>query len=516
MLAVLPGLAWGADYRDRIGWTSLKARLGASAPSGSGIPVMQVEATDGSGNYSPQLTHAEFSGKVITLRSGSSGTSSHATTVGRYYYGATTSIAAGISSIDAFRIYNNTDDWLGTGFLRTGLSSAPLIESPVRRTQNHSWAGSFGVPSTDNNVLRRIDLVVERDGVLVTAGLPNTAGGPIPALMGSAYNVLTVGLSNSKNSYGATSGSVDGPGRIKPNLVVPIDSVITVTSYAAPVVAASGALLFQIEGTMGLSSPNAEALVARSLLMAGCVKDGLTDPAGVSVAWRKGFATPSVDGTVPFDYRYGAGALRIDNSYRILKAGKWAASSSSDVPLTGWDYGTVVRNGPKRYFLEVPSSRLIKTASVVLHWNRKVTGSPPSYGTSLANLDLGLYSASGFTKDAQLDLSVSTVDNVEHIFRRDLGPGRYLLEVSSGSSVTREYAIAWDFRFTPVGPDFNGDDYVDVTDLAHFQFCASGANETPPAGCTDADLDDDGDVDQSDFGLFQRCISGVEVVNPGC
>ncbi len=78
------------------------------------------------------------------------------------------------------------------------------------------------------------------------------------------------------------------------------------------------------------------------------------------------------------------------------------------------------------------------------------------------------------------------------------------------------YTEAFGKTFISSRPDFNGDDYVDVTDLAHFQFCASGANETPPAGCTDADLDDDGDVDQSDFGLFQRCLSGVEVVNPGC
>jgi hypothetical protein len=52
--------------------------------------------------------------------------------------------------------------------------------------------------------------------------------------------------------------------------------------------------------------------------------------------------------------------------------------------------------------------------------------------------------------------------------------------------------------------DLNGDGKVDAGDLATFDGCMAGPDDSPPVGCGPADLDQDGDVDLTDFGLLQR------------
>ena len=46
---------------------------------GSGLNVMQAEAPDTAGNYMPDVTAAEFSGKTFTEGSGAFGANSHGT-----------------------------------------------------------------------------------------------------------------------------------------------------------------------------------------------------------------------------------------------------------------------------------------------------------------------------------------------------------------------------------------------------------------------------------------------------
>ncbi len=62
--------------------------------------------------------------------------------------------------------------------------------------------------------------------------------------------------------------------------------------------------------------------------------------------------------------------------------------------------------------------------------------------------------------------------------------------------------------------DFDGDGYVDQTDLDHLLACSSGPTtpQTDPT-CDDAKFDADDDVDQVDFGIFQPCYGGEN--NPG-
>ena len=320
--------------------------------------------------------------------SGVSGISDHATTVGTFYYGSITSIAPAVNTTLVYEAGYWVSTFLGRG------SDFSLAQSPLA-PENHSWIGTLGMEFEDADVLRRTDLLADRDGVVIVAGVNNGAGSAMPKLLGSAYNVVTVGLTSGGSSYGPTL--VDGSGRVKPDLVAPAGS----TSWATPMVSSSAAIVVQeadSQGVLGYLDPEeqrpAKALLVKALLMGGATKTEFAN-------WRKGFATPSTDGTVPLDYRYGAGELNIDNSHRILTAGEQNAGASSDVALAGWDYGQASPAAGQLYFYEVPSQQYVQTLSIMVTWNRHITMVPGGILTptpSLANIDLRLYEANGFTR----------------------------------------------------------------------------------------------------------------------
>ncbi|MGB9624525.1 MAG: dockerin type I domain-containing protein [Phycisphaerae bacterium] len=500
LYALCPAVS--AGWTDDIGYMALRTRLGAATPTGLGIDVSQVEATS-DGAYMPDISNPtyapEFAGKTIIAKSGASAPSSHATTVGLYYYGRVTGIATDIDPIDVYE----ANSWLNGGMLRAGTAFAPLTET--RRAENHSWIGSLGTDALDADALRRLDLVAQRDGVVFAVGVNNGAGSAMPHLLCSAYNALAVGLTSGGSSYGPTT--VDVAGRVKPDIVVPM----SLTSWATPVVASSASLLLQTADADGIlgqlaaqERKTAKALLVRALLMAGATKAEFAD-------WRKGFATPSTDGTVPLDFRFGAGELNIDNSHRILTAGQQNPGISADVATTGWDYDTAAPASDRRYFFEIPAFRYADTVSILVAWNRQITvggGNPARLTPSLANIDLRLYAASGYTVGAVWDQSISAIDNVEHIYLRWLPAGRYAIAVVSDK--TWSYALAWDIHTSPtVAEDFDGDGDVDLGDFAFMQSCFNGPNRPPQSGgCERADLDGDSDVDLADFGGFQFCFNG--------
>ncbi|MCZ6851944.1 MAG: hypothetical protein O7F17_09910, partial [Planctomycetota bacterium] len=90
----------GSNDGAEVGLDDLIKRLGLeNIPTGAGVTVGQVEATDGQGDYSPNQGFAEFNGKTFFEMSGATGVSNHATNVARDFYGNTISIAPGISEI---------------------------------------------------------------------------------------------------------------------------------------------------------------------------------------------------------------------------------------------------------------------------------------------------------------------------------------------------------------------------------------------------------------------------------
>lgn len=399
-----------AGYKDEIGFTKLKAEVGASLWNGAGVAVSHIEAPEGT-NYKPDPGSAEFSGKTFNVKSGASGTSSHATQVGLTFYGLSGSIAPGVTTIDLYE----ADSWIQGGLLRQGQFAAPLAET--RAVENHSWvAGSTG-GAGEQEILRRFDYAIQQSGFVGVVALNNGNAGNVPVLLAGNYNGITVGLSRGDHSYGVTT--VDGSGRVKPEIVAPGEPAFT--SFATPIVSSAAALLRQ-----GASGNAAKPETMKAILLAGATK--------------RPFAGWNRTATRPLDTVFGAGQLNIYNSYHILTAGQQAASASVAVARRGWDWRTTT-TGQRLYFFDVAAGGT-SSFSVLLTWNRVISGFFPAPSSSLANLTLKLYQASGFSVGALVDSSMSTVDNLEHIWQPTLAPGRYAIEVTSDTSGTN-YGLAW-------------------------------------------------------------------------
>lgn len=426
-LTILVGsVATQAGYREDIGLTALQAELGANTPDGSGVVVSHVEpALDypvGSTLYLTDSTDAEMLGKTFTAKSGTAGASWHATSVGRNWYGKTNGIAPGITQVDGYE----AGDWLTDGFLHYGNnSSAPATET--RRVENHSWISSNS-ESTDNELVRRFDFAIARDGFVAIVGVNNGSMNPVPALLASSYNAISVGVANGNHSHGGTTN--DTPGRIKPEIVASSSYGDTVSYVCGVVSGAASVLLDAADASPALVNARTNSEVIKALLMAGATKTPYP-------GWAR---TP----TQPIDLIYGAGRLNLQNSYHILIAGEQAPGSSVTVSNRGWDFGSTT-GSPTRYFFDVPAGFILTNFSVILTWNRKIVDSNPgatfTMQVSVANLDLRLYSASGFSIGTVLDASLSTIQNVEHLYT-NLPAGRYALEVTSDTAAT-DFGLAW-------------------------------------------------------------------------
>jgi len=399
-----------ATIKDDIGYTDLQAMLGANTPTGAGINATMVEAYVDS-KYAPSVA-----GKTINLMSGASNPSSHATTVGNLLFGAT-GISPAVDNINVWQAGN----FIGSGFLKTNSTTEPVVET--HRIQNHSWAGGYDSVSSNTDALRRFDYAIQRDGFVAVVGLNNGSSTTVPALMCNSYNAIVVGRSDGGHSRGGTT--LDGTGRVVPHIVAPGDY----TSYSTPLVGSAAALLLETaDANAGLANARHNSEVIKSVLMAGATKSE--------------FLTWSRTQTRPLDSVYGAGELNILNSYNILVAGEQEKSTSATVSSTGWDFSTTT-SGSDLYFFEVTDQHEL---SAILTWNRVITDgySSPSWGnpqSSLANLDLKLYSADGFVLGDLVDQSISSIDNVEHIYSTYLAAGRYAFEIAGVSGV--EYSLAW-------------------------------------------------------------------------
>ena len=418
--------------REDIGFTALQNLLGASMPTGAGVSVTQVEAP-ASGSYRPDST--AFDSKSFSFPSGgNSSISWHATTVGQFLYG-TSGIAPdmGSSATSASIAVYDAANWLGSGFLNTGTPSLlPNVET--RPIQNHSWIGSTSNAALDTEILQRFDYMLARDNVFAAVGVNNGSANPLPALLGQSHNALAVGLSNGDHSAGSTT--LDGSGRTKPDIVVPT----TATSWATPTVAGAGALLLQTARADVSLSNASESVVLRSLLLAGASKE---EPE-FTRTWTHSESSP-------LDSRYGAGELDVKTSFDILRGGEFASSADSLASERGWDFGTAFVAAPGAYFFDLTSDAAPLSLTASLVWNSVVSATDTnpnpfvvaySFSTIVPNLDLRLYSATGFALGNQIAASLSTVDNLELIYAKDLLPGRYALSVNSNTDSVN-YGLAW-------------------------------------------------------------------------
>ncbi|WP_395751334.1 hypothetical protein [Prosthecobacter sp.] len=417
-------MALRADWRDDIGYTQLAAELGPSMPTGAGIILLDSEANDQTSppNYLPQAggpgTFAgadPYTGKTFTAGSGAGVVLSHAQSVAFYFYANGSGIAQGATDI---RIYTAND------FL-TGLYSATGPTDFGARVQNHSWKGSADT-TTDPQLLRSLDLMINRDGRIVSVALDNSTGA-IPPLLGNNYHALTAGVRSGLHSLGGTN--TDGSGRMKPDLVVNVPE----TSYASPAIAGTGAVLLQSAASLASGSANAQMpQVIKAQMLAGASKQNLPQ-------WLR------ASDSAPYDAVFGAGELNLRNAYYIQQAGQHTYSTTAESPSRGWDYAATTNAAAgRRYFFSIPAGRYGSTFSAALTWHRTFSGFARNYTGTLSDLNLKLYSATGLIPGATpLYSSTSTVDNVEHLFCYNLPPGQYMLVVTTSTN-GRNYGLAWD------------------------------------------------------------------------
>lgn len=445
LLCVLSAATFAQSTADQTGLTALIDRLGAAnVPTGAGVEVGQVEA-NGGGGWAPDLAHPEFAGKTFVMQSSNPGVSGHATTVGQYWYGLSTSIAPGISTIDCW----SATHWLAGGFLN-GAGATPPDHVTVK-IFNHSWIG----PGS-NIQLRKLDFAVGDQELVVCDGVNNGAAPLDVVLLSHAYNALAVGRSDGQHHFGDTRFGVDGPGRMKPEMVAPA----SFTSFSTPLVAGGAALLVETARThpiLALDPDAQRADVLRAVLMAGAEhRAGWTNNPIASGPQRGRTSTP-------LDIVYGADELDVDHSHWILTGAQQPpATVAGAAPLVahaGWALADMGAAESRWWRFHVESRK--STVSVLAAWNRQVA--QDFAGWSIPDVDLELwlvdpngapttlvgdpglpYFASGDVESASLD------DNVEHLFVRDLEPGDYLLELRRPADALGAWkvAVAWELACT--------------------------------------------------------------------
>ncbi|MCK6371127.1 MAG: thrombospondin type 3 repeat-containing protein [Gammaproteobacteria bacterium] len=503
-IAVIP-LAALASYRDDVGYTALRAELGAAAmPTGADVPVAQIEApvdVGGQDTWMPNPSSAEFAGKIITDSTAPPAPvgvfSSHATSVGRKFFGLTSSVAAGITSIGVY----SAEGWLGGDFLQAGMGARPL--SSGMRIGNHSWVGDTNDAGINSEVLRRLDWVIETDDFLQVVAMNNGAGASNVALLCSGFNSIAVGRSDLGHRIGTVAiDATYSAGRVRPHLVFPAENTSSTSAYLASLSAllvetghANAALstdpaINSYTNRAGSLIRNAERVeVVKAALMAGADRVTRNSTLGNLDRYRGQASFQSANG---LDTRYGAGQANIRNSYWIITAGEQNSTEDGGVggAERGFDYdpefgGSSGSNATATYPLPLSSVPRLLTAT--LAWNIDINGGTSlSFNGASTLRDLALAVIDTATS-ATVTGSQDTSDNTENIYVVVPANAEYALRVSrgSGASFRYDYGLAWQLL-----PDADADGAHDGQD--NCLDIANGPLAPDSGGNSQRDTDGDG------------------------
>jgi hypothetical protein len=494
-------------------------QLGIAIPKGAGVPISLVEATqvikDEFGtvivrSYKPDPNNLEFRAsrdpllQPVVFTDGSNSTcqggpcidySVHAKGQGAQMFGNTAGVAPLANAVTLYEANH---------FLTSVLNAPSGVnpESQPFRVQNFSWVGTFDdspdTPPTaqqiadDVSALRRFDFLINRDNVTAVVGLNNNTD-PLPSLLGQSYNAIAVGRTIGAHSSGLTNLANYGPGRSKPDMVSPLPTVSAATANVSSVAT-------MLHGIVA-GTDAAKSQTMKAMLMAGATKNEFT-------GWSR-------TTTQPLDDTFGAGEVNAFNSYKMTLAGRYAGSTAPVDPVGqfGWDYQTINPGSENelKYNFVIPAGSTAPELSILLTWNVNVISG--FSGQTLTNLDLKLTDSLGQI----VDQSLSTVDNVEHIYIgagqgvNHLDPGTYTLTISTDAP--KDFGLAWRMSTDADvdSSDFDGDGDVDGRDLLTWQ---RGFGTIINATRSMGDADGDGDVDRADLQFFHAQYTIPEIEPP--
>ncbi len=354
-----------------------------------------------------------------------------------------------------------------------------------------------------------LDHVVNTSGrtVTVAAGNSGPGLGTLDGLPVGAFNAIIVGATGGtgvvpSEDYTRLAGySSRGPttdGRCKPDIVAP-GSVMHVptlgggwadssgTSFATPMVAGGAALLIDMGQSLGYST---DPKVIKSVLL---------NSADKLAGWSH---TP----TQPLDYGQGAGQMNLRSAHRQYLSGQRGPGA---VPGVGWDLRELAHDGEHLYAMDVdlPAGAVI---AATLTWDRIVTTRPEGAEIDeiiydpdhMDDLNLSLYRDDDLL--TPVASSVSSVDNVEHIYYSVATAGRYVVGTEMFASAPGDLetcAVTWR-AFPAPGLDLPGD--------ANLNGVADGGDYTVWAdhyGAADAswfegDFSGDGLADGGDYTIW--------------
>jgi len=267
-------------------------------------------------------------------------------------------------------------------------------------------------------------------------------------------------------NYKNTSVPADVSQFMAPNITAAddIDSdwvTVSGTSFSGPIVAGAGALLQQWGGHRGMDTSdetlravmiNSTNKVAGPLGMTRTIVDRQDQDWLTSEAYT--------DPTVPLDDQMGAGQLDLSRALQQYDAGE---QGPGNVASIGWDTNAAATQGEFFDYLLGDALQAGDFISATLAWDRQVVyfdnGIVGTYepiidglaGLPLDNLDLYLMRSTDTLTGQSLLSSISTVDNIEHLFWQLPEDGNYKLRVVftedttlfPGFEGTPDFSLAW-------------------------------------------------------------------------
>lgn len=346
---------------------------------------------------------------------------------------------------DAILIFSDADDSDGFSGARVFLTVFELLDTANGNSQ-YSLLYDY----------------LARNDNLVFANAAGNQGASGVTIMGDAYNGITVGglrengTTGVYDQVGTSSGIGLTGGRRKPDLVAPTEDQLTAdsgsdtaarevgntsgqTSYSTPHVAGAAAVLLDAAST---KSDTTERAHAEHHLT---VKSVLINEANKSI---KSVSGDDTSGDAWHTDR-GYGKVDVAASVDLLLQDEVAPSGTAT--QAGWALQVLAPSASHEYNIELLADDSF-TAS--LAWDRIVSWvdadppgpTPPNgvidYGElsdgGLMNLDLELLQGT-----TVIAFSLSTIDNLEHIYLQAAAGGSYTLRVTNLGGSAETYAVAF-------------------------------------------------------------------------